>query len=42
MFPYKKRDTEGGVYRRGGGELVAMLQVPVNERCVVVKFLLMQ
>ena len=31
MFPIKKGDTEGGVYRRGGGELhvVSMLQVPV-------------
>jgi hypothetical protein len=43
MFPNKK-----GGYRRGyteeGGELVglSMLQVPVNERCVVVKILLMQ
>ena len=32
MFPNKK-----GGYRKGG-ELVSMLQVPVNERCVVVNF----
>jgi hypothetical protein len=37
MFPNKKGDTEGGVC-----ELVSMLQVPENENCVVVKFLLMQ
>ena len=37
----QKLQKGGGVYRKGG-ELVSMLQVPVNERCVVVKFLLIQ
>ena len=33
----------GGIQKGVGGcELVPMLQVPLNERCVVVKFLLMQ
>jgi hypothetical protein len=41
IFPNKKGDTKGE-YTEGGGELVSMLQVPVSERCVVVKFLLMQ
>jgi hypothetical protein len=35
MFPNKTKNTEGG-------GLVFMLQAPVNERYVVVKFLLMQ
>jgi hypothetical protein len=44
MFSNKEGDTEGGWYTEGGGggELVSMLHVPVNERCVVVKILLMQ
>jgi hypothetical protein len=34
MFPNKKGDTEGD-----GSELVSMLQVPVNERSIVVKII---
>jgi hypothetical protein len=40
MFPNKRKKIRG--VGGGGGELVFIFQAPVNERCVVVRFLLMQ